>query len=37
MEEIFFQGMSLEEKLLFRRLLIQAGENLTNYERKEKA
>ena len=29
--------MSLEEKLLIRRFLIQAGENLTNYERKEKA
>ena len=37
MEEIFFQGMSQEEKRLFRRLLIQAGENLTNYERKVKA
>ena len=37
MEDIMLQGMSLEEKLLFRRLLIQTGENLMNHERKEKA
>lgn len=37
MEEILFQGMSSEEKLLFRRLMIRAGDNLTTYERKEKA
>ncbi len=36
MEEIMLQGMSLEEKLLFRRFLIQAGENLINHERIEK-
>ena len=36
MEDIMLQGMSLEEKLLFRRLLIQTGENLMNHERKEK-
>ena len=36
MEEIMLQGMSLEEKLLFRRFLIQAGENLMNHERKER-
>lgn len=36
MEDIMLQGMSLEEKLLFRRLLIQTGENLMNYERKER-
>ena len=36
MEEILFQGMSLEEKLLFRRLMIQAGDNLESYERNKK-
>ena len=36
MEDIMLQGMSLEEKLLFRRLLIQTGENLMNHEWKEK-
>lgn len=36
MEDIMLQGMSLEEKLLFRRLLIQTGENLMNHERKER-
>ena len=36
MEEIMLQGMSLEEKMLFRRFLIQAGENLMNHERKER-
>ena len=37
MERILFEGMSLEERLLFRRLLIQADENLDNYERNKKA
>jgi DNA-binding MarR family transcriptional regulator len=37
MEQILFEGMSLEEKLLFRRLMLQINENLGNYERKEKA
>lgn len=35
MEEIVFQGMTLEEKLLFRRLLIHANENMQEYERKQ--
>lgn len=37
MDEIILSGMSLEEKLLFRRLMLQVKENLENYERKEKA
>lgn len=37
MEQILFEGMNLEEKLLFRRLMLQINENLENYERKEKA
>lgn len=37
MDEIILRGMSLEEKLLFRRLMLQVRENLENYERKEKA
>ncbi len=37
MERILFEGMSLEERLLFRRLMIQADENLDNYERNKKA
>ncbi len=37
MEQILSEGMSLEERLLFRRLMLQINENLDNYERKEKA
>lgn len=37
MDEILLGGMSLEEKLLFRRLMLHVSENLENYERKEKA
>ena len=37
MEQILLEGMSLEEKLLFRRLMLQVNENLDNYERKERA
>lgn len=37
MDEIILGGMSLEEKLLFRRLMLQVRDNLENYERKEKA
>lgn len=37
MERLILEGMSTEEKLLFRRLLLQVNENLENYERKEKA
>ena len=37
MENILLEGMSLEEKLLFRRLMLQTNENLKNYERKKKA
>lgn len=37
MEKIIFEGMSVEERLLFRRLMLQVNENLDNYERKERA
>ncbi len=37
MEQILLEGMSLEERLLFRRLMLQVNENLDNYERKERA
>lgn len=37
MERILLEGMSPEERLLFRRLMIQANENLDNYERNKKA
>lgn len=37
MEQILSEGMSLEERLLFRRLMLQINVNLDNYERKEKA
>lgn len=37
MEQILLEGMNLEEKLLFRRLMLQVNENLDNYERKERA
>lgn len=37
MERILFEGMTLEERLLFRRLMIQADQNLDNYERNKKA
>ena len=37
MDEIILGGMSLEEKLLFRRMMLQVKENLEKYERKEKA
>lgn len=36
MEEILLEGMCLEEKLLFRRLLLQVNDNLDQYERKDK-
>lgn len=36
MEKILFEGMSLEERLFFRRLMIHAYENLDNYERNKK-
>lgn len=36
MDEVILSGMSLEEKLLFRRLMLQVKDNLENYERKEK-
>ncbi len=35
MDEIILGGMSLEEQLLFRRLMLQVKDNLENYERKE--
>ena len=35
MDEIILGGMSLEEKLLFRRLMLQVKDNLEKYERKE--
>ena len=37
MEKIIFEGMSVEERLLFRRRMLQVNENLDNYERKERA
>lgn len=37
MERILFEGMTLEERMLFRRLMIQADENLDSYERNKKA
>lgn len=37
MERILFEGMTLEERILFRRLMIQADENLDSYERNKKA
>lgn len=37
MDEVILGGMSLEEKLLFRRLMLQVKENLENYRREEKA
>lgn len=36
MDEIIQGGMSLEEQLLFRRLMLQVKDNLEKYERKEK-
>lgn len=36
MDEIIQGGMSLEEKLLFRRLMLQVKDNLENYERKDR-
>ncbi len=36
MEELIFSGMNTEEKLLFRRLLIQVGENLDEERKKSK-
>ena len=36
MDEIILGGMSLEEQLLFRRLMLQVKDNLEKYERKEK-
>lgn len=35
MDEIILGGMSLEEQLLFRRLMLQVKDNLEKYERKE--
>lgn len=35
MDEIIQGGMSLEEQLLFRRLMLQVKDNLEKYERKE--
>ena len=35
MDEIIQGGMSLEEQLLFRRLILQVKDNLEKYERKE--
>ena len=35
MDEIILGGMSLEEQLLFRRLMLQVKDNLENYDRKE--
>ena len=35
MDEIILGVMSLEEQLLFRRLMLQVKDNLENYERKE--
>lgn len=37
MERIMFEGMSTEEKDIFRQLLVQVNDNLESYERKEKA
>ena len=37
MDRLLFAGMNQEERLLFRRLLLQINENLENYEREEKA
>lgn len=37
MDGVILKGMSLEEKLLFRRLMLQVRENLENYRREEKA
>ena len=34
--QALIEPMSLEEKLLFRRLMIQAGDNLESYERNKK-
>ena len=36
MEEILLKGMSVEEKILFRRLLVHVNNNIDQYERKEK-
>ena len=36
MEDILLGGMSVEEKILFRRLLMHVDNNLDQYERKEK-
>ena len=36
MQEILLKGMSVEEKILFRRLLVHVNNNIDQYERKEK-
>lgn len=35
MEEILFEGMTMEERLLFRRLVLQINENLDKHEGKK--